>query len=278
MAENIEFIKVLDQLVNLHSPLLDALAKGLKECRMKPIVGPQLQLDGFLDSMLQSRISRRLIAEQHMYLQNSRDGFIGTVQIELPLWQKCFNAAEAARAVCLETYGVAPIVTIDETSKDFKIPYIPAHLHYMLYEIFKNSFRATVEHYLRKEQKTMIPNINVMICGSPQGVTIKISDQGGGITEDKLSKVFEYGYTSVSDMLQANQCNETNALGIMLQQKGDSSQVMAGLGFGLPMSRLYARFFGGDLKLMSIPGYGTDVYLTLKSLDHLGLETVKVSM
>lgn len=28
----------------------------------------------------------------------------------------------------------------------------------------------------------------------------------------------------------------------------------AGLGFGLPLSRLYARYFGGDLRLVNMPG------------------------
>ena len=34
------------------APMLDALAAGFRECKMKPIVGPKLQLDNFLDSML----------------------------------------------------------------------------------------------------------------------------------------------------------------------------------------------------------------------------------
>lgn len=42
---------------------------------------------------------------------------------------------------------------------------------------------------------------------------------------------------------------------------------MAGLGFGLPLSRLYARYFGGDLSLVNIPGYGVDVFLKLKALN-----------
>ena len=40
----------------------------------------------------------------------------------------------------------------------------------------------------------------------------------------------------------------------------------AGLGVGLPLSRLFARYFGGDLEVMSIPGYGTDAYLRLNKL------------
>jgi pyruvate dehydrogenase kinase 2/3/4 len=34
---------------------------------------------------------------------------------------------------------------------------------------------------------------------------------------------------------------------------------MAGLGFGLPMSRLYAQYFGGDVSFSSMEGYGSDV-------------------
>jgi pyruvate dehydrogenase kinase 2/3/4 len=41
---------------------------------------------------------------------------------------------------------------------------------------------------------------------------------------------------------------------------------IAGFGYGLPLSRLYARYFGGDLSIMSMDGWGTDAYLYLNKL------------
>lgn len=37
----------------------------------------------------------------------------------------------------------------------------------------------------------------------------------------------------------------------------------SGYGMGLPLSRLYARYFGGTLKLRPMEGYGTDAYIHL---------------
>ena len=81
------------------APMLDALAAGFKECKLKPIVGPKLQLDAFLDGMLRSRISRRIMAEQHICLASSRPGFIGIICAEMSLPDAVRFAAQRTKQV-----------------------------------------------------------------------------------------------------------------------------------------------------------------------------------
>jgi hypothetical protein len=42
-----------------------------------------------------------------------------------------------------------------------------------------------------------------------------------------------------------------------------SGTELAGFGVGLPKARLYARFFGDDLAIDSVPGAGTEARLTI---------------
>jgi pyruvate dehydrogenase kinase 2/3/4 len=54
-----------------------------------------------------------------------------------------------------------------------------------------------------------------------------------------------------------------------LQDDTEGPAVLAGYGYGLPVSRLYARYFGGDLQIISMEGYGTDAYLHLNRLGNV---------
>lgn len=55
-----------------------------------------------------------------------------------------------------------------------------------------------------------------------------------------------------------------------------SKAPMAGYGYGLPLSRIYARYFHGDLILSSFDGYGSDAIVYLKSQPEESFELLPV--
>lgn len=75
-----------------------------------------------------------------------------------------------------------------------------------------------------------------------------MSDRGGGIPRSYMDQLFKYMYSTAPQ-----------------PSKSDAHTVpLAGYGYGLPLSRLYARYLHGDLVLLSCEGYGTDAVIYLK--------------
>ncbi|KAJ1957930.1 hypothetical protein EC988_000583, partial [Linderina pennispora] len=143
------------------------------------------------------------------------------------------------------------------------ISYIPSHFEYITCELLKNAFRATVE-FSRQSHRLAHPPIQITITKGEGYVGVRIRDQGGGIAKDNMRNVFEYSWSTMQD-------DETSTAGMSLQtnlamQQGIGGPI-AGLGFGLPMARLYAGYFGGSLDIVSMEGYGCDVFLKLRSIE-----------
>jgi len=90
-------------------------------------------------------------------------------------------------------------------------------------------------------------------------VCIKISDRGGGASLDECRRWTHYMYSTAPP-----------------PPKSDDAQIvpLAGYGYGIPLSRLYARYLGGDLMLQSIEGYGTDCFIYLKSGNNDAVEVL----
>ena len=95
--------------------------------------------------------------------------------------------------ICTETFGAAPDVIISSSgAQAVKMPYIPTHLDYMLFELFKNSMRAVVDSCGSRRH---LPAIHVTICPAPNSVTLRISDQASMIPFSSIANalcIFEF--------------------------------------------------------------------------------------
>jgi len=231
----------------------------------------------FLDRLYMSRISIQMLISHHKALfcpEESKDspiGMTGTIDPNCDVVKVAEAAYENAAFLCESIYMDVPKLKL--TAKDLTtstsagnvdFPYIPNHLHHMFFEVFKNSMRATMESH---EGEDVVPEIEVLVIKSEEDVCIKICDQGGGISRRVSDNVFLYLYTSA-----------TRAQVSQLSMGGTTSvdTPMHGLGYGLPLSRLYARYFGGDMKQVSVDGHGTDTFIYLQALQKDAKENLPI--
>lgn len=252
-----DFTQMIKAIKVRHNNVVPMMALGLQQLKkeMDPkIVYEDLdEIHQFLDRFYMSRIGIRMLIGQHVELHNPNPPphCIGYIDTKMSPVQVARNASEHARCACLREYGSAPDFNI-YGDPSFTFPYVPSHLHLMVFELVKNSLRAVEERYMDSDK--VAPPIRIIVADGLEDVTIKVSDEGGGIPRSGLPKIFTYLYSTARNPLDEN----TDLAADM--------GTMAGYGYGLPISRLYARYFGGDLQIISMEGYGTDAYLHLSRL------------
>ncbi|GJP46661.1 hypothetical protein CLOM_g5925 [Closterium sp. NIES-68] len=258
--EEMRFTELLDQVRMRHNNVMPTVAMGVSELKRDLFadstrhgLDSMPEIHQFLDRFYMSRIGIRMLIGQHVALHKPSPPphYIGLICTKVSPVDVARNAVDDARSACMRTYGSAPDVHI-YGDPDLRFAYVPAHLHQMLFELVKNSLRAVQERFADADHDP--PPIRLIVADGMEDVTIKISDEGGGIPRSGLPRIWTYLYTTANSPIAAG------------NQLHEMPTVMAGYGYGLPISRLYARYFGGDLQVVSMEGYGTDVYLHLNRL------------
>lgn len=305
-----------------HTDTIPTLARGFLECRK--YISP-VEVTRFLDSHLRARIGTRLIAEQHIALHFSstphfdprasptpcpeNPTYIGVINTELRPAATVDSCGGYVADICELKYGVRPSWVING-KPDTTLAFVPMHLEYIVTELLKNAFRATVENGMSKEpvvitiapepprhdneqQSGQVGTDSAGVPGGPvtldppaeslgafrsdhirplddnaPGVTIRIRDRGGGISPEVHPNIWSYSFTTFSedyDDPDAGDVPGTDGLSVISQISSGNSSI-AGLGYGLPLSRAYAEYFGGGIAVESMYGWGTDVYLRLKGV------------
>ncbi|TLS31134.1 hypothetical protein PpBr36_02378 [Pyricularia pennisetigena] len=231
LADNDVFCEIISGMLKTHLTVIPKLAMGVLEC--SGLMDPQ-ELNSFMNRILQSRISRRVIAEQHVTLTQSfrnqtqpwsaptgeaaavaatlgsaspvaeSSDFVGNVLVKCVARDVVDRCAAAVHALARSAHGedipLPEIRVVGHLTANF--PFILSHLEYIIGELLRNSVDATVEQHQKLGKPP--PPIEVTICESSQHVIIRVSDQGGGVARDMLPYLWSFSKGPHSDRLLQN--------------------------------------------------------------------------
>lgn len=333
IEEEMKFTEVMADLVRTHSNTIPTLAQGFFQCRK--YIDPA-EVTRFLDQHLRARIGTRLVAEQHLALHIASTGeaarqkpdptHVGVIDLALRPADIVRQCEGFVAEVCELKYGVRPSLIING-ERDAEFAHIPMHLEYIITELLKNAFRATIESGNEREpieitiaaapdvQTTKLDSLKKLsvneqnsydfsqegleeYCSSPDAdvgplnsaapcITLRIRDRGGGIPPETLPNIWSYSFTTFNNEEAAAVNSNGNSEGLnAIASSGTNQSSIAGLGYGLPLGRAYAEYFGGGIAVQSMFGWGTDVYLTLQGIGKMeetknapnGLEQVQAEL
>jgi len=275
------FSKSLSTIRRRHLDTVPIMAQAvLKLNQINKTEGVSETIQYFLDRLYTNRISIHMLISHYDTLRGQTKtliGMVGTIDQHTDIPEIADAAYRNASVLCESEYFESPklvctaLDTTDEnpeTSKTVSATYVPSHLHHIFFEIFKNSMRATCE-FAEKQQIAELPYIRCRIFKTKDDITIKISDRGGGINRKTRGKIFNYMYSTAPSQV-------TSSGGSYGAGLGAENLPMHGLGYGLPLSRLYARYFKGDIKIASVHGFGTDTYVYLQRLSYMAQENLPI--
>ncbi|XP_061448209.1 pyruvate dehydrogenase kinase, isozyme 2 isoform X3 [Rhineura floridana] len=273
-----QFTNALVTIRNRHNDVVPTMAQGVIEYKEAygddPVSNQNIQY--FLDRFYLSRISIRMLINQHTLIFDGSTNpahpkHIGSIDPNCNVSDVVRDAYDMAKLLCDKYYLASPELEIQEVNvtgtgphswltnhpgQSIHMVYVPSHLYHMLFELFKNAMRATVESH---ESSPTFPPIKVMVSLGQEDLSIRMSDRGGGVPLRKIERLFSYMYSTAPK-----------------PELGTGGTPLAGFGYGLPISRLYAKYFQGDLQLFSMEGFGTDAVIYLKALSTDSVERLPV--
>ncbi|KAF2841357.1 pyruvate dehydrogensae kinase [Patellaria atrata CBS 101060] len=296
--DNDRYCTVVQDTLREHLTVIPQLAMGVLE--IQGLMKPE-DTDKFMNTMLRSRISRRTIAEQHLALTetyhspwhfpdakvqvDANSDFVGEIFLRCSAKEIVEKCATATQELVRKAYGSdTPVPEIKiQGHLDATFPYIVSHLEYIVSELLRNSFQAVIEHNHKRPEP---PPIDVLICETAQHVIIRISDEGGGVPPEILPYLWSFS-KGPRRQLRLENLNRVPRMAATIQDlkigprssdwkttgNGDSSLSSLTarspdlrLGIGLPMSRIYAEYWAGNLEVHSLEGYGVDAFLQISKL------------
>ncbi|RUS29987.1 mitochondrial branched-chain alpha-ketoacid dehydrogenase kinase-domain-containing protein [Jimgerdemannia flammicorona] len=259
-AREEQFTEVLRSLQRRHRNNILSLGQSFKELYAINHVTPndldEVKTQRFFDKVYGLSLGTNLLIGEHIALHDEGRNLVQKIS-PISVAEK---AVTDARGVCAAHYArEAPSVQIIAQDSTVTTTYVSEHLHRILFEVLKNSLRATMEFH----REGPAPPLKLIVVQGGEDVSIKVSDQGGGIPESRTKRIWSY-VTGKDTQDIVDPASAISGDSKVSEDVKDYLELpLCGFGHGLPVARLIARYFGGELSLVSMEGFGTDAYLAL---------------
>lgn len=290
----LSFTEMIQLIIMNRDTIPHAIAAGVVEWRSESISAQESDSEARMEEALYrfftARVGLRFLAE-HFVLSSQAESvkdlwkvisllpheegskMRGCIQPNVDIVCEIRKVVDLVKRQAGEYYqGLCPqIDVVDCVQQKYEFTHgqfthIPHHIHYVFYELLKNSCRASIRRYHSQQQAKLqsplnklavdpeIPPIRVIISMGEEDVTIKVADRGGGIPRSAMATIWKFAHSTASH----------DELNTAFGREGSTGAKLRG--FGLPLARIYARYFGGELTLKSTEGYGLDAYLHIPRL------------
>lgn len=334
LEDNERFCKFVSSMLKDHLIVLPHLMMGALEVSALGSM-KQDQLDNFMSSMLRSRISRRVIMDQHYSMSNSYSkslkmgldegdkppDFVGDAFQYLSAHKQLKLSYDSISLFLKSQDAGVKIPELIIKGEDVKFQFMTNHLNYIMTEVIRNGLKSTIEQNKSVNSRQPanaepieVPPLIVEITNLKHDIYFKFCDQGGGVPIVKLPKVWSFGKTPESAMeylqnfhdlpglnlpkrlpivdhdyltMQSTSppplegvLSDLGNLEVTNSPDGQGSMLIAlsnrpfqhTLGISLPMCKVYADYWNGNLSMDAVEGYGTDVVWKVRKLGTLGDE------
>jgi len=240
------------------------------------------RLEEWCESFLSSRVSTEMqMSHYEACLGASQSGDAPATKIGI-LDAHCDPFDICQQAIARVQDGPHPcVIEAENLCGDLHVCQAPRYLFFIMMELLHNSARATCVAAGPEEQQLKARPIKVTVCANDVQVVIRVSDRGGGMPQIAAEHMWSYAFragrkatqpfedveTDDEDENRASSKATARALpwGVFAGEFAKSP--LSGPGMGLPLSRLYARYLGGTLEVINMPGVGVDAYLFLTRID-----------
>mmetsp|Transcript_37078 Transcript_37078/g.90450 ORF Transcript_37078/g.90450 Transcript_37078/m.90450 type:complete len:341 (+) Transcript_37078:35-1057(+) len=232
----------------------------LRDFHEPPWTSTNHTMQSLMEWSFSELLAYRVLGQRHAELLPDANAGSLMVQADFPLDELLRDSIEDSRAFCREKFGDAPEVELKQLSEGASTLALalPAYIHFPLHELLKNSMGAHVRR-IGPDRLDELPPIQVTFSVHDGWAGLEIADFGGGWKSPSGME------ESALFLVTTNHGREPN-----YHYSRSFGSPFEGLGMGLPLAKLHARYLGGNLQLNSLPGVGARAFVVF---DASGMRT-----